>query len=282
MIIIASVFVAQTLFALLTPYIADRRSVNHERLVQMDEKRKFESLSAEDKAIKRAEEYLVRNIQGVEAGNRLFLDYIQRKFQLDDILGTAESPIVSPTDKRSYPQEYDYLERLAYPEKLVSSPPNFSLEGPALTNIYSANCDHLKTPRSFWATMEDSNNHGGYNTTHVALALMFIKDNGCDIPPGEGDLIMRVAQNMVVIINDKSTMPDLRYESVAFLLMISRYDLIEPEWIDAIVSEQLPNGGWALEKDQPANAHASLLALWSLLEYKNPDKPYTPIIQHPA
>lgn len=243
-----------------------------------------DSISKEEKAISKAESYLRVEIRQVDPASRLILDYMQRKFKLDKELGKDGTvPITLTSDPRTYPNEIDYVARIAFPDKLVRVVPKTSPSGVSLTNVYGANCDILPLPADFWSVMEQNVSKGGYFVTHNALALAFIKDNGCSIPPSEGDLQTKVNDALVTLADDPKTIPDIRYEAIAFLQLNGRYDLVQPKWIDQIVSEQQNDGGWSEQQSgTKPSAHATLLALWALLEYNHPNKPYEPLIHRPT
>lgn len=257
----------------------DKTRKEHAAVVQ---KKKFDEQKPEIKAVTRGQEYLVNNLSTIKPEQRLFVDYLQRKFNLDERLGITKNPILITENPVTYPQEIHFLARIAYPDKLVTIPPRNVVDGPTLTNIYSANCDHMQLPKAFWPTMSQNNEAGGYYLTHNALALAFIKDNGCQIPPTEGDLLSKTVDGMVKIMDDPNTTPDLRYEAIAFLGLSGRSDLINSKWIDQLVSQQKENGSWVDGSDAQNSDHTTTLALWALLEYSHPGTPYEPLIHRPT
>jgi len=249
------------------------------------QKSALDKLSNEEKAIKKTQEYMLGSIALPEASERMFFGYLQRKFDLDPILGVAGPPINISRDPRTYPEQINYMVRIAYPDEIVREKPEVGKldSNVAVTNIYSANCDHLELPANFWAVMEESVRLGGYYVSHVALALEMMESNRCMTPPIAAEIDSKVAEEMVKIISDSNTVADLHYESIAFLLMRDRRDLVKRAWIDQIISEQLEDGFWAQKVgDSKVDFHSTILAFWSLLEYSRPDTPDEPIILRPT
>jgi hypothetical protein len=247
--------------------------------IVLQEKSKFNSLKSEERAVIKAQEYLEKSLKSVQPEQRLTLDYLQRKFDINETFAAEKSPIVIYKNPLTFPQEIHFLARIAYPNELVNQAPRSAVDGPTLTNIFSANCDHLSLPQNFWSTMEANKKMGGYYLTHTALALAFMKDNSCQIPPKETELLMQTIEGMVNLASSSGTTPDLRYEAVAFLGLNGRSDLIESSWIEKIVAEQEEDGSWLYEEDIKNSDHTTVLALWALLEYMHPNSPYEPIIR---
>lgn len=262
-------------------YIEQRR----EEQVLAREKSAFDKLSREERAIIKTQDYMKGSITLAGASERVFFSYLQRKFDLDPVLGATGSPINVNRDPRTYPEHVNYLVRIAYPNEVVrETPRSGELDSNVkITNIYSANCDHMDLPANFWTVMDESVRMGGYFVSHVALALEMMESNKCVTPPIATSIDNEVALEMRKIVNDPSTVADLRYESIAFLLMRDRRDLVKQEWINQIVSEQREDGTWAQEAGgNKVDFHSTLLALWSLLEYSRPDTSEEPLILRPS
>ncbi len=240
---------------------------------------KFNNLSKAEQAISKGEANLKGSITKIDSAERLFIAYLQRRFDLSKDLDANTYPINIPQDKNVFSLQIQYLARMAYPDKILDTLPPSDINGAVLTNIYAANCDVLPLPPTFWQSMEENHKAGGYSLTHVLLALAFMKDNGCSIPSYQQDLSSRTSEAMVKLMDNPETTPDMRYEIVAFLQLAGRYEMVKSEWIDQIVSEQLTDGGWLQKKDdRRASNHTTVLALWALLQYSRPDKTDEPLV----
>ena len=241
-----------------------------------------ENVSKYQNAINKTEDYLKNSGSSVDISQRLILDYLQRKFDLDPKLGTEGTPLFIPQSSQTYPQEIHFLERIANPNSIVKVPPKSSIEGISYLNITAANCDYKPLPSNYWNTIRDSLRAGGYNLTHVALALAFIQDNGCNKPADIDDINEKLTSGMVSIANDNPKNMDLRFEAIAFLMLSGRYDLVDSSWIDEIIASQAKNGSWTDKTGQAKTDHITVLALWALLEYEHADEPYEPLIRRPS
>lgn len=241
----------------------------------------FQQLSPAEQSIRKAQAYLEGSITQVKPVERLFLDYLQRKYKLDNKLGINGPPFDLSEDPRTYPEEIHYLARIAFPDKVVTVLPKSPFQGLSLTNVYSANCDHLALPAEFWPVIKENMDKGGYFLSHNALALAFMKDNNCLLPANFASLPEQVQQGLISIAGDDNTPPDLRYEAAAFLSFISQKKLIQSKWIDQIIAEQRSDGSWSEEaKAGKPSSHTTVLALWTLLEYARSDTPEQPLIRH--
>lgn len=102
----------------------------------------------------------------------------------------------------------------------------------------------------------------GYTDTHVLLALLFLRENGCyDTPERERAMRSVVERVSQAAENDKEW-SDLYSERIAFLYFAGEGERVKPEWIRRIVAAQERGGGFRdpLFGDEP-NAHSTGLSL---------------------
>jgi hypothetical protein len=234
-----------------------------------------------EQAITKGLSYLRHTSDTVSPFQWLLLDYLQRKFELDPFFSASGKTIEPPTGRFDV-VEFNIQTRIAYPDKLINSLP---IEGasPMRQMVMAAtHCDYIPLSPNFDKLLQKNIESGGYDLTHVAYSLERMKENGCALP-AEQNIRSLVAKRIAALITDKQTSRDLRYESVALLMHMHRRDLVKPQWIDQIVTEQQPSGGWKVNlSDEGSNDHATVLALWALLEYMNPDAPNEPVLRRPA
>lgn len=263
-------------------FVEYRAANNHDKNNTPAGQRSITGTPAEQSAQK-AQYYLIDSITLVRPIERLFLDYLQRKFELDKRLGTNGPPFDLSEDPRTYPEEIHYLARIGYPDRLVKIPPGDRFDDPAsITNVYSSNCDHLQLTDNYWQAVKQSIDRGGYYITHVSLALAFMKDNNCALSAEMTQIEDIVIEGMKKLADDPSTAADLRYEAIAFLLHSDHDELVQDKWIDQIIAEQNKDGGWSLEAgDNKSDSHSTVLAVWALLEYTQQNRPNEPIIRSP-
>lgn len=281
--ITALVVVALYLVLAIAPfYIHEYRAEHIKEAAQQTHAAQQAKLSPEEKAIQKAEDYLITNFGTIKTPQRLFLDYLQRKFDAPTQFSVKTSPMEFPGVESGSPQEIDLLARIAYPDKIVHKLPAGELDALSYTNIYGANCDHLKLPKEFWKVVDRQIKNGGYHLTHIALMLAMMKDNNCAKPSDIDDIKAAVTGGMKNIADDPNVSADLKYEAIAFLMLIERHDEVKPEWIKRIVSDQNDDGSWSTPESYQDIDHTTLLAYWALLEYQHPNQPYVPIIRRPS
>ncbi len=113
---------------------------------------------------------------------------------------------------------------------------------------------------------------GGYTDTHVLLALLFLRENGCYDRPEREFAIRTVSDMLVRAAEQDGDWSDLFSERIVFLYWAGEGARVKPEWIDRIVSAQEQDGGWADEAwGEGSNPHStglSMLALRYFLEEK--------------
>src|SRR5687768_3469597 len=90
-----------------------RDKADHSRALQAVKARedRIKNLSREEQTILKAKSYLVNSINLADTSERLFLSYLQRKFDLPAILG-IEGPVIDLyEDPATYPADIHYLAR---------------------------------------------------------------------------------------------------------------------------------------------------------------------------
>lgn len=242
------------------------------------------SAAAQEQATERAQHYLTDRLNQIPPIERLILDYLQRKYGLDRRFSATVTPITFAEQSGEDPDEYAALRRIAYPNDLVDKLSPRLTDPVTLMNITAANCDHIPLPKDFKNLPETNIDKGGYFLTHVMFALKMMKDNSCSYY-SEADttkISNQVAEKTTALITRADTIPDLRYEAIAFLLDSGRRDLVQEAWMGQIIAEQQPDGGWRLDKLQPNSDHTTMLALWALLAYTQPDVANEAMIRRPA
>lgn len=234
--------------------------------------------------INKSQQYLVANLGKVGPFERLLLDYLQRAFSLNTQFNGSVKAISPPVKGDGEdPLQFKVLRRIAYPNQLVDKLPDTKDDSISQMIMEATYCDRIKLSSDFAQLIDSNIKAGGYNMTHVEFSLHLMQDNKCAYFSYQEDQQVRdqIAPLMIELINHTDTKPDLRYESIAYLMDMGRRDLIQDNWIKQIALEQQADGSWDLEKNvKDANGHTTILAIWALLEYSNTNLPYTPMIRH--
>lgn len=139
-------------------------------------------------------------------------------------------------------------------------------------------CDVRPLPPDYAATLGAAAALGGYELTHVLLALVWAEENGCP-PPLAPAARAAIESEVARLAGTPGPPPDLVIEAEAFLHLVGRRDLLHPELTDAILRLQLDDGGFPVVPGSTASDfHPTSLALWVLLGVQNPEAPLVPLI----
>lgn len=233
-------------------------------------------------AIARGEKYLLNTFAQITPIQRLVLDFLHRKFNIDPKFSATTTPITQSENEQGTFIEFQAWRRIAYPDSLLSTLPKTDAGSISNVTVQAANCDHIPLPSNFDETLQQNAAKGTYYLTHTALSLKFMEENGCEISNKSQQLKETVATDMVELINDPKTVADLRYEAIALLMYMGHRNLVKDVWIEQILTEQQNDGGWRqdLTVTSESNDHSSVLALWALLEFTQPGATKEPMIRH--
>ncbi|HRI27070.1 MAG TPA: hypothetical protein PK239_12760 [Chitinophagales bacterium] len=222
--------------------------------------------------------------QPIEPNAALVLHYLQRKFSLNQKYAFTHFyptyPIAGPKGKA--------MERMVNPNAtatladLGERRKGATLLDNLSNTSYMMNCalmcDKIPLPDDFFDLLEQQTLLDRYFLTHAAMSLQWLQENNCLTEPNNAQQLKTKQHELLVkLIVNLGKPTDLQMEAIATLLYTGGQNLLQKSWIDAIIKSQLPNGGWALgdfSTDKPHN-HATVHALWVLLEYVYPTAPQT-------
>jgi hypothetical protein len=237
-----------------------------------------QTLKTTDSAVSAAQDYFTQRIDRTDTAQRLFLDYLYRKFHITDQFNAQKVAIPNSATIADIRTENDAMMRMAYPLQLVKS-----LGKNPSTIAIAANCDRIQPPKDFNNRLAAEVDEGGYALTHVVLAMRFMTENKCQLPSNSEQLLSSAYEALIKNATDTSISYDLKYESIAFLLSSDRKNAVQKGWIEQVISEQNPDGGWPVDQQyKESDQHPTLLALWALLEYSQPNASPEPLIYHPT
>lgn len=235
--------------------------------------------AATDKAL----EYTQKN-KKLDPNAALVLHFLNRKFNLGSQYDFShfykKYPISDPRGRA--------LERMVNPNvKATAADFGSRYKGTSLVDhlsntSYMMNCalmcDKIPLPDDYFGLLEQQTQLGRYFLTHAALSLQWLKENGCITDQTRADKLKNLQTELLSkLIVEVEQPSDLGMEAVAVLLYIGGRDKLNPQRITNIINTQLPDGGWPLGKNsaKQAHDHATVHALWALLEYANPKAPAT-------
>jgi hypothetical protein len=141
-------------------------------------------------------------------------------------------------------------------------------------------CDRYDLPAGYIPLLEDTLAQGGYDATHVLLALFWIRELGCTSPVDEAfyeDVLTVVAE----IIDDwHEYTSDMEIEAAVFLAYLGEEARIPEGFAEGLAANQRSDGSWSdIPEDDPLGdpqrGHTTGLALWYLHEVLFPGRETT-------
>ena len=150
-------------------------------------------------------------------------------------------------------------------------------------NIPALYCDQVPYPTDYMVTLRRGVDMGGYFVTHVALAAMWMRENGCDLPYSQAFFEEMVAVVATIPDGDDQVF-DLEIEATALLPYLGHRELVNFAFVKAMLSAQREDGGWSLnsaDTSMSSNWHPSVLALWVILSLEHPTVTQTPMVVQP-
>lgn len=231
-----------------------------------------------NQALAKGQAQLLAAYDQVSPNQKLILDFLQRKFNLNDHFSAKKTHINSPV---SDTEEWRLIKRIAYPDELENTLPPYNNNPTIYMVMAAANCDHIKQPTNLGELIKRNVSDGGYSLLHVVLSLEFMRENGCNLPVNR-EFENQVIEEAVKLADNPQASADLHYEAIAMLYFSGHKDLVKSNWLAQIIQEQNPDGNWDEHvDDKQSSDHATVLALWSLLEYSQPNTTNEPMIRHP-
>ena len=140
-------------------------------------------------------------------------------------------------------------------------------------------CDRLGLSDNYPEKLGEAARTGGYMLTHVLLALIWIQDNGCELPLPD-TFIDAIYRNTAALISNDSVVTDLELEASAFLYLAGQGALVNDAFVERVIAVQNYDGGWLYSSDKPGDSywHATISGLLLLLHVEYPADSYPPML----
>lgn len=232
--------------------------------------------NAPESAIERAVAYFGRDVSTADPNWVALFAFLKRRFGLEVRLASGEfAHRVGAGSAGGVMQEI--YRRIDDPTAAADKKAIADLDHVVDRITASAlHCDRIALPADWLAVLTRAARAGGYALTHSALALEWTLENGCASRQSDEVVALRGEQVRLLgaMVNDRTglarqyeTDADVWVEAVAMLYYVGGRAAVRPEWLRQLVGMQLPNGAWpASTRAERADAHATSLALWALLE----------------
>jgi hypothetical protein len=148
-----------------------------------------------------------------------------------------------------------------------------------LITVPALYCDRNGIPADYASLLEESANFGEEELTHVLLALIWIQENGCELPVVD-DFIKEVYLENAALIGDDPVVDDIELEAAVFLCLAGQVERVQNAFIERVIAAQREDGGWSYSSDKSgdSNWHPSVLALLLLLHIEYPAESYPPML----
>ena len=223
-----------------------------------------------DEAIAKAEAFL-RARTSFPPGELAVVDYIGRKFHL----AWANARIAAVDVNQFASDPWNDFSRLLKPDFLPPREDIFNragtIDGMSLTALY---CDKYGLPGDYNSVLEKGFAGDDYWPTHTALAVGWAAENNCIVPKEYEQLRPTIRDAILRTITRHSQVDDIFAESIALLYYSGLRQDVQIAWLAKLVNAQLSDGGWSAEPfPMKSNSHTTVLALWGLLEARNPNAP---------
>ncbi len=135
-------------------------------------------------------------------------------------------------------------------------------------------CDRITLPPNWVEILGKASRAGGYALTHAALASRWTVENGCLDEAAVAGLQSEQIGLLVDFVDKRrqwsaryEAATDMWFEAVVMLYYLDAGSQVRREWIREILKLQRSDGGWArTPREDRSDTHASVLALWALLE----------------
>ena len=140
-------------------------------------------------------------------------------------------------------------------------------------------CDRFGLADDYSAMLKEKESLGEYELSHVLLAVIWIMDNGCEVPLSGGFIENLYHANAGLIDNDP-VVEDLELEAAAFLYLAGQGKLVDNSFINRVIEAQNDDGGWSVSggTTEESDWHPTVLGLLLLLHVGFPSDSYPPIL----
>jgi hypothetical protein len=222
-----------------------------------------------DRAIRRAIAYIDGGLDGPDASPEQFVFYLSHFLERRFELGVWESlpeEHAAFLDSLEHPDpQKEYFRRLIDPDHHVTATELDRVEDVVdKVTTRALHCREVPLPHDYATRLRKLAVGGRYHLTHAALAMQWMRENGCGpVPQGVESYVVDL---MAAGVRAGDATDDLEIERATFLTYLGHPERVPDGFVLDLVRSQNPDGGWSIEAGGPSNWHPTLLALWFLLE----------------
>jgi hypothetical protein len=233
-----------------------------------------------DPAVTKAINYLEKTENSIPPYGLLFLNIIYRRFGIQEFANTLQLYDQTLTKDPDQTPILRVFRRIAdYNNQLQPGDLDAVTEDIDQVTVPALYCDRLGLPSDYHTLLEGAMNVGSYMIPHVLLAVIWMQENGCEVPMPDG-FVENLYHANAALIKDDSVVDDLKLEAAAFLYIAGQGSLVGNAFIDRVLAVQNDDGGWFASSDTPDESywHATILALMLLLHVEHQAGSYPPML----
>ena len=220
-------------------------------------------------AQKKAISFLSKNDRLKSQNLVLIVQYLERAYGIHTSINPNKL-------LQSLPVYDDEKEQIRFFSKLYGGHANITKKeinaqkGLGQLMAWSINADIYKPDATYSKMIWGYSQAKGRDITHAALCLAWLKEQNMSKYITDVDSLERYqVQELLALAKEEDYSSDTGLEALVGLARLGHSDLIKPEFIARILSAQHKEGSWPLlaNEDVSFSEHATLMALWVLLDY---------------
>lgn len=207
--------------------------------------------------------------------------YLHRRFGVEARLASGQAAHAL-RDGVARPEVYAVYRRIDDPAAQVDKATIAALPT-AIDRITASalHCDRIPLPPDWLAILARAARAGAYALTHAVLATEWTVENGClrrdqvaALHSEQVGLLEALIETRAGLASRYESATDLWVEAVVMLSYSGAADRIRAGWIDDLLALQRPDGGWPRHpRATRSDPHTTALALWVVLQHRQPDAP---------
>jgi hypothetical protein len=209
----------------------------------------------------------------------LWLDVIYRRFQIEEFADSLQRYDHILNELPGEQLQLNVFRRIVDYDNPIQQRDLERFAGLDRLVVPALYCDRFGISDDYAELLENNVSFGEYELTHVLLAVIWMQDNGCELPLSDSS-IRNIYRANAALINNDSVVDDLELEAAAFLYLAGQGGLVQDFFIERVIAAQNGDGGWNISGDDKEDSgwHPTVLGLLLLLHVEFPLNSYPPIL----
>ena len=215
----------------------------------------------------------------------LWLDVLYRRFGIEEFADALSRYDQMLAEQQTQWSIFNVFRRISvYDTPMQASMLDYVLAPTDIIISRALYCDRFGVPSDYSMLLDDAVNQGGYYLTHVLLACIWIKENGCEAALPSGFIDHVYSATALIVNRNPMVVNDLTIEAAAFLYMAGQGERVNPSFVNRVLASQNSDGGWEEDPDGQEGSywHSTILGLLLLLHVDYPADNYPPVLATPT